>query len=103
MLQDRPRGVNLGADLVTVYISQGHLAARVIKAKLEAEGIPALLNYDSAGLVFGLTVDGLGEVRVMVPAAYQEQATEVLHSLTPEEQAALETEGEEEPPSANED
>jgi hypothetical protein len=43
------------------------LQAEIIKGKLEANDIPALLEYESLGPVLGLTVDGLGEVRVLVP------------------------------------
>jgi hypothetical protein len=52
--------------LVVVYRSQGPLGAEVIKSKLEANGIPALLRYQSIGRVFALTVDGLGLVEVLV-------------------------------------
>jgi hypothetical protein len=54
-------------NLVTVYRSMGMLGAEVVKGKLEAAGIPTMLKYDSAALVFGLTVDGLGMVEVQVP------------------------------------
>ena len=64
--------------LVTVYIASGQLQAQVIKTKLESAGIPALLNYESAGVVLGITVDGLGEVRVMVPEALAEEAQALL-------------------------
>lgn len=60
--------------LVKVYESQGIFAAEVVKAKLEANGIPALLKYESVGQIFGLTVDGLGRVEVHVPAQFAEQA-----------------------------
>jgi hypothetical protein len=64
--------------LVEVYMSQGHLRANAAKAKLEAAGIPALLSYDSASLIFGLTVDGIGQVRVLVPESYATEARNVL-------------------------
>jgi len=72
-------------DLVEVYTTQGHLRANVIKSKLEAAGIPALLSYDSASLVFGLTVDGIGEVRVMVPEQYAAEARRILAEEQPPE------------------
>ncbi len=53
-------------DFVTVYTSNGPLAAEVVKGKLESDGIPALLKYESAGRALGLTIDGLGEVAVLV-------------------------------------
>lgn len=64
--------------LVTVYRSQGILGAEVVKAKLEAAGIPVLLKYESAGLVLGLTVDGLGQVEVQVSADREAEATALI-------------------------
>jgi hypothetical protein len=64
--------------LVKIYQSQGIFAAEVVKAKLEANGIPALLKYESVGQVFGLTVDGLGRVEVHVPAEYADEALDLV-------------------------
>ena len=64
--------------LTTVYTAFGQLEAHVVKTKLESAGIPALLDYESAGVVLGLTVDGLGEVRVMVPDTLAREAEELL-------------------------
>jgi hypothetical protein len=61
-------------ELVTVYTAQGMLPAQVIKGKLESADIPVILKYESAGQIFGLTVDGLGQVRVQVPAEFAEEA-----------------------------
>jgi hypothetical protein len=55
-----------------------YMEAQVIKGRLESEGIPVLLSYESAGLVYGITVDGLGEVKVMVPKHLAEEAKEIL-------------------------
>jgi thiamine pyrophosphokinase len=65
-------------DLVDVYATQGHLRAHVIKSKLEASGIPAMLSYDYASLAFGLTVDGIGQVRVKVSAQHADEARRVI-------------------------
>jgi hypothetical protein len=62
--------------LEVVYRAAGQLEAHIIKGKLESEGIPALLQYESE--VFGLTVDGMGEVRILVPEPKAEQAREVI-------------------------
>lgn len=70
--------------LITVYTTQGLLRAQLIQSKLESAGIPVLLDYESAGPVLGVTVDGLGEVRVMVPEALAEEARAVL-AAEPEE------------------
>ena len=65
--------------LTTVYTAYGQLEAQVIKTKLESAGIPVLLDYESAGVILGITVDGLGEVRVMVPEAMAQEAEDLLN------------------------
>ncbi len=64
--------------LICVRTCQGWDLAQIYKAKLEAAEIPVLLKYESAGLVFGLTVDGLGEVRIMVPETFAAEAKALL-------------------------
>lgn len=63
--------------LVAIYTAR-QIEAQIIKGRLENEGIPVLLSYDSSSLVFGFTVDGLGEVKIMVPERFVEQAREIL-------------------------
>jgi hypothetical protein len=63
--------------LVTVCTVR-YMEAQIMKGRLESEGIPVLLSYESAGLVYGLTVDGLGKVKVMVPEHLAEQARDIL-------------------------
>ena len=65
--------------LVAVYTAS-YLEAQIIKSRLENEGIPAILSYESAGLVFGLTVDGVGQVKVMAPEHLAQEAREILQS-----------------------
>ncbi len=64
-------------QLVTVRTAK-YMEAQIIKGRLESEGIPVLLSYESAGLIYGLTVDGLGEVKIMVPQRLAEEAKEIL-------------------------
>lgn len=65
--------------LVAVYTAS-YLEAQIIKSRLESEGIPALLQYEGIGLVYGITVDGLGQTRVLVPEHLAEEAREILQS-----------------------
>lgn len=65
-------------ELACVHTAYGQCEASVMKSHLEAEGIPVLLKYDSASQVFGITVDGLGKVRLMVPEEMAEEAMEIL-------------------------
>ena len=65
-------------ELTTVHVAQGLLKAQVFRTKLEYAGIPVLLDYESAGPVYGITVDGLGEVRIIVPTRYADEARTLL-------------------------
>ena len=67
-------------ELVCVHSCQGWDLAQIFKAKLEAMGIPVILKYDSASLVFGITVDGLGKVRIMVPKDHAPDAEALLEA-----------------------
>jgi len=64
--------------LTTVYVAVGQPEAEIIKGRLENEGIPAVLRYESAGLIYGITVDGLGQVEVQVPSALADEARQIL-------------------------
>jgi hypothetical protein len=54
------------------------MEAQILKGRLESEGIPVLLSYDSTSLVYGFTVNGLGEVKIMVPKHLAQEAKEIL-------------------------
>ena len=71
---------------VVVYRAAGLTDAELIKGYLESEEIPADFDYESAGQVIGLTMDGLGEVRVCVPTEYADAARDALavRPVTPE-------------------
>ena len=69
-------------QLVTVRTAK-YLEAQIIKGRLESEGIPVLLSYESAGLIYGIIVDGLGEVKIMVPRDLAEEAKEILGVVSP--------------------
>jgi hypothetical protein len=73
--------------LACIYKSSGQLRAQVVKSKLESAGIAVLLKYDSASVVFGLTVDGLGEVEVWVPKEQANEARALIEEQTPEDEA----------------
>jgi hypothetical protein len=68
-------------EMVCVRVCSGLLLGELYKSKLEAAGIPVLLKYESAGPVFGITVDGLGEVRVLVPEEYSQEAISLLDDV----------------------
>jgi hypothetical protein len=64
--------------LSVVKTVQGLLKAHVVKTYLESHGIPAALDYESAGPALGITIDGLGEVHILVPADRARRARRLL-------------------------
>ncbi len=59
-----------------VYRVWGSMQAEVIRGRLEASGIPALLDSESSMLPF--SVADMGEVRILVPSDRAEEARELL-------------------------
>jgi hypothetical protein len=66
---------------VVLKIVQGELPANILKSHLEAEGIPVYLKYESAGIIYGITADGIGEVRIMVPKDFLEEARKIIQPV----------------------
>lgn len=65
---------------VVVSVTQGLLPAEVVRTYLQSHGIPTALRYESAGRALGITVDGLGEVAVMVPARWERAARRLIRA-----------------------
>ncbi len=56
----------------------GGINAESIAAALHGRGIPARLRGEIVGSIYGLTLDGLGEVSIYVPENYLEEARSIL-------------------------
>ena len=63
---------------VEVLRVEGAVNAEPILAALRANGIPAAVVGEAAGRVYGLTLDGLGSVGVVVPAEFEQQARDLI-------------------------
>lgn len=63
---------------LVVGTAQGIIQARILEGRLEAEGIPVRLQYEPIGAIYAITVDGLGEVQVLVPETWAAHARRVL-------------------------
>lgn len=61
-----------------IATTSGLTQAKIICGRIESEGIPTQLKYEAAGSIYAITVDGLGAVRVLVPAADRDRAKEIL-------------------------
>jgi hypothetical protein len=61
-----------------VYRASGMTNANIVVGRLETEDIPTRLKYEAVGAIYAITIDGLGEVKVMVPESLLDKAREVL-------------------------
>jgi len=66
--------------LVEVYKAANEMEAQVIKGLLESFGIPSLLRSHAAPSVHVFAIDGLGEVKVMVPEGLAGEARKLIKS-----------------------
>ena len=53
--------------VLLLSVVQGQMEALILRSRLESEGIPVCLQYESVGSLYGITANELGEVRVVVP------------------------------------
>ena len=68
----------MNEQMVEVYRARGEAEAQVIKGLLESYDIPCLLQSNAAPSVHMFTVDGMGEVRVMVRKSMAAEARELI-------------------------
>jgi hypothetical protein len=66
--------------MVEVYHAQNGMEAQVIKSLLESFDIPCFLKSNAAPSVHVLTMDGMGEVRIMVLESLVKRAKELIVS-----------------------
>ena len=81
-----------GENWQVVHVTSGVIKARIIEGRLEAEGIPVRLQYEPIGQIYAITVDGLGEVQILVPEQWVEHARRVLEKEYSEEELDWEEE-----------
>ncbi len=63
---------------VEVYRASSEMEAQVIRSLLDSYGIPCLLRSNAAPSVHMFTIDGMGEVKVMVSSSMAERAKELI-------------------------
>lgn len=63
-----------------VFTANGDIEAQQVRAFLESVGIASQLRGESLRNTHGLTLDGLGTVEILVPAADAGRARELLAS-----------------------
>ncbi|UCE42983.1 MAG: DUF2007 domain-containing protein [Candidatus Aminicenantes bacterium] len=68
------------SEFKEVYKAWGSVEAEVIKSFLQSHGIPCLLKGLVVQSVHPFTMDGLGEIKILVPEKDHEEAEKLLHS-----------------------
>lgn len=71
-------GGRIDQEPVVVWEALHQMEAEVVKGRLEAEGIPAIIRSEAVGLIYGFTSGGLAQADVLVPAALADQAIALL-------------------------
>ncbi len=64
--------------MVEVYRARGEAEALIIKGLLDSNGIPCFLKSNAAPSVHVFTIDGMGEVGVMVRESRVEEAKKLI-------------------------
>ncbi|HID94406.1 MAG TPA: DUF2007 domain-containing protein [bacterium (Candidatus Stahlbacteria)] len=70
-------------EWIVVY-KTSMLEATIIKGKFESEDIPVRLKYEAVGNIYGITTDGLGEVKILVPKSFRDKAKQIIEEAKPE-------------------
>jgi hypothetical protein len=63
---------------VTVHKTNGITDAEILKNMLESFGIPVRVSYEAAGRIYGLTMDGMGVVSLLVSEDRAQEARDIL-------------------------
>jgi len=86
MPSDRVPGKTPPDPWLELTVCGGLLEAQLLQTRLESSGIRVRLKYETAARLFGLTLDGLGKIQVLVPQSQREDALEVLNAPEVEEE-----------------
>ncbi len=67
-------------ELRCVFIANGEVRAQQVRTFLEAAGIQSAERGEALRHMYGLTLDGIGAVEILVAEADEEQARSLLES-----------------------
>ncbi len=84
---DGPERGHPAQPLAVVFRTHSDIEASIVRGLLEAHGIYAAASSDLTHAVFPLSIDGLGEVRISVPAGQAEAAQQIIREQGTEQAA----------------
>jgi len=68
----------MNEEPVVVFTAQGELEETQVRSFLEAHGIPTVTSGEALRKTHGLTLDGLGQVQIIVAAEHATEAQQLL-------------------------
>lgn len=74
------RGPRDSLQWIAVYITHNLQEAHIIKGKLAASDIPAMIHKEAGAAAIGLTLGNLGEIKILVSPSDFDQAEALLFS-----------------------
>ena len=75
-------------EYVVLVVAQGEIEAQVLRSILESEGIVVAYTTNIAQNVYPISVDGLGEITLHVPAEDRKRAEEIIREYRKRAEAA---------------
>lgn len=70
--------MSMNDELVSIKEVEGFLEGEILKSKLDSFDIPCMLKSETARRLFGLTLNGLGKVKIVVPYKFKDRAIAIL-------------------------
>jgi hypothetical protein len=70
--------MSLSSNTVELIKVPGGINAESMIAALRGRGIPVSTRGEALGSIYGLTLDGLGEISIRVPEEFLEEAKSIL-------------------------
>jgi len=68
------------SDLKELIVVEGMVPAEIIRSKLKSYGIDCLIQAETAGRLFGITLNGLGKARIMVRKEDHSKALKLINT-----------------------
>ena len=73
-------GGGIETEPVVVWEAPNRMEAQIVRGRLESEGIPAIIQGEAVGAIYGLTTGNLARTVVLVPAPLADRAVAILES-----------------------
>jgi hypothetical protein len=73
-------GGGIETEPVVVWEAANRMEAQIVRGRLESEGIPAIIQGEAVGTIYGLTTGNLARTVVLAPAPLADKARQILET-----------------------